>query len=183
MAAFKREGIRNEKIKGDIYDMSPAPHYRHGEICGRLYAKLFQGLEDSLCIVFMENIDFRYDPESDDYLEPDIIICCDRKELRGGSYFGIPKFVTEVISPSTAKRDRGIKKDIYESVGVDEYWIISPIERALEIYYLKDGRYVLEESYIVDDEEGSEYYNLNQVIKLRCFPITMTLEDIFKIRQ
>ena len=87
----------------------------------------------------------------------------------------------ETISPSTAKRDRGIKKDIYEKSGVDEYWIISPIERALEIYYLKDGKYVLEESYVVDDDEKSEYYNLKQEITLRKFPITMTLEEIFLI--
>ena len=49
------------------------------------------------------------------------------------------------------------------------------------IYYLKDGKYVLEESYIVDDDEKSEYYNLKQEITLRKFPITMTLEEIFLI--
>ena len=64
---------------------------------------------------------------------------------------------------------------------MEEYWIVSPIERALEIYYLKDGKYVLEESYVVDDDEKSEYYNLKQEITLRKFPITMTLEEIFLI--
>lgn len=128
----------------------------------------------------MENIDYKYNKDTDDYLEPDIIICCDRSQIRGNSYYGTPKFVAETISPSTVKRDRTIKKDIYESAGVDEYWIISPIERALEVYYLKDGKYVLAESYIVDDER-SEHYNLKTEVTLRCFPITMTLEDIFTI--
>ena len=76
---------------------------------------------------------------------------------------------------------KGIKKDIYEQAGVEEYRIVSPIERAVEIYYLKDGKYVLEESYVVDDDEKSEYYNLKQEITLRKFPITMTLEEIFLI--
>ena len=87
--------------------------------------------------------------------------------------------MAETLSPSTAKRDRGIKKDIYESSGVEEYWIVSPTERAIEIYYLKNGKYEIEESYILDDDETSEHYNLKQEITLRAFPITMTLEDIF----
>ena len=59
--------------------------------------------------------------------------------------------------------------------------ILSPIERAVEIYYLKDGKYEIEESYILDDDEASEHYNSKQEITLRAFPITMTLEDIFVI--
>lgn len=84
-------------------------------------------------------------------------------------------------SPSTAKRDRGVKKDIYESCGVEEYWIVSPIERAVEIYYLEDGKYKLEESYILEDDETSRHYNPKQEITLRAFPVTMTLEEIFEI--
>ena len=36
-------------------------------------------------------------------------------------------------------RDMTVKKDIYESCGVEEYWIVSPKERAVQIYYLEDG--------------------------------------------
>ena len=129
----------------------------------------------------MENIDYVYDLDSDDYLEPDIVICCDRSKIKGNSYYGTPKFVAETISPSTAKRDRTIKKDIYEKAGVDEYWIVSPVERALEIYYLNNGKYELVESYVVEDDEKSEYYNLKAEVTLRCFPVTMTLEEIFAI--
>ena len=102
-------------------------------------------------------------------------------QIRGNSYYGTPKFIAETISPSTVKRDRTIKKDIYENAGVDEYWIISPKERALEIYYLENGKYTLVESYIVDDDEKSENYNFKTSVTLRCFPISMTLEDIFTI--
>ena len=143
MAVVQRERKRDEKINGEIFDMSPAPSYQHSVVNGRLFSKISNGLKDSLCLVFMENIDYKYSKESDDYLEPDIIVCCDRSQIRGNSYYGTPKFIAETISPSTVKRDRTIKKDIYESTGVDEYWIISPIERALEIYYLEDGKYVL----------------------------------------
>lgn len=180
MPLRKRERIRDEKINGEIFDMSPAPSYRHSVVTNNINCIIKTGLKDSMCLVFMENIDYKYSKESDDYLEPDIIICCDRNEIKGNSYYGTPKFVAETLSPSTAKRDRGIKKSIYEASGVEEYWIVSPIERAVEIYYLKDGKYEIEESYIVEDDETSEHYNLKQEITLRNFPISMTLEDIFK---
>lgn len=174
-----QERKRDEKINGELFDMSPSPNFRHSVVTGNIYHRIHVGLKGSLCLVFMENIDYKYSRESDDYLEPDIIICCDRADIRGNSYYGTPKFVAETISPSTAKRDRGIKKDIYEASGVEEYWILSPIEQAVEIYYLKDGKYQIEESYILDADETSEHYNAKQEITLRAFPITMTLEDIF----
>lgn len=179
MPRVERDRVRDEKINGEIFDMSPAPNYQHSVVNGNLFSKIAAGLKDSLCLVFMENIDYKYSKESDDYLEPDIIICCDRSRIKGNSYYGTPKFVAETLSPSTAKRDRGVKKQIYETSGVGEYWIVSPVERAVEIYYLKDGKYELEESYILEDDETNEHYNLKQEITLREFPITMTLEDIF----
>ncbi len=181
MQLRKRERIRDEKINGEIYDMSPAPSYQHSVVTNNINCIIKAGLKNSMCLVFMENIDYKYSKENDDYLEPDIIICCDRNAIRGNAYYGTPKFVAETISPSTVKRDRGIKKNIYETSGVEEYWIISPIERAVEIYYLKDGKYEIEESYILDDDEASEHYNSKQEITLRALPITMTLEDIFVI--
>lgn len=131
--------------------------------------------------MFYGDTDYVFASESGDYLEPDIIICCDKSQIRGNSYYGTPKFIAEAINPSTVMRDRTIKKDIYESAGIDEYWIISPKERALEIYYLENGKYVLVESYIVDDDEKSDNYNFKTSVTLRCFPITMTLENVFTI--
>lgn len=130
----------------------------------------------------MENLDFKYHPEeNDDYVCPDIMIICDRKKLKGGSYSGVPKFIVETLSPSTAKRDRDEKKDIYEKAGVEEYWIISPKGKSVEIYYLQDGKYVLEQSYILEDDEEDEHYNAETMIRLRAFPhIKMELRDIFE---
>ena len=78
-------------------------------------------------------------------------------------------------------RDVTAKKDIYETAGVLEYWIVSPRERGVQIYYLRDGKYVLENSYILEDNKEDEHYNAETVISLRAFPhIQMTLADIFE---
>lgn len=179
LAKFERK--KDEKIDGAIFDMSPAPGYQHGIVNGNIYHILKTGLKNSLCLVFMENLDFQYHPDvSDDYVCPDIMVICDRRHLKGGTYSGVPKFVVETLSPSTAKRDRSEKKDIYEKAGVEEYWIASPQGKALEIYYLESGRYVLKQSYILQDDKEEEDYNAEAEITLKAFPhIKMMLREIF----
>ena len=53
----------------------------------------------------------------------------------------IPALVIEILSPSTARRDRGEKKKIYERNGVEEYWIVSPESRHVLVYRLERGGY------------------------------------------
>lgn len=55
--------------------------------------------------------------------------------------FPVPDFVVEVLSPSTAKNDRGVKWEDYQTNGVGEYWIVDPDAKTVEQYLLKDGRY------------------------------------------
>ena len=179
MAEFERR--KDEKINGVIYNMSPAPGYQHGIINSNIHTIIKQGLKNSLCLVTIENLDFKYHPEeNDDYLCPDIMVICDRKHLKGGTYSGVPKFIVETLSPSTAKRDRSEKKDIYEKAGVEEYWIVSP-QGSVEIYYLENGKYILEQSYMLQEDKEDEEYNAEIEICLREFPhIKMMLGEIFE---
>ena len=179
LAEFERK--RDEKINGVVYDMSPRPNYKHGVINGNIYNIIKNSLKNSMCLVFIENLDFHYHPDvNDDYLCPDIMIVCDRKQLKGGFYNGVPRFIVETLSPSTAKRDKTEKKDIYETAGVEEYWIVSP-QGFVEIYYLENGKYVLNQSYLLQNDKEDEDYNAEQEICLKTFPhIKMTLGEIFE---
>lgn len=182
MGLAEFEHKKDEKINGVVYDMSPSPGYQHGIINGNIYSIIKSGLKDSLCLVFMENLDFKYHPEvNDDYLCPDIMLICDRKHLKGGSYSGVPKFIVETLSPATSKRDRAEKKDIYEEAGVEEYWIVTPQGKSVEIYYLENGKYNLKQSYILQEDKEDDHYNAETEICLRIFPhIKMMLKDIFE---
>lgn len=179
LAEFERK--KDEKINGVIYDMSPTPGFKHGIINSNIHGGIKHGLKNSLCLVFMENLDFKYQPDvNDDYVCPDVMIICDRKQLKGGSYYGVPKFIVETLSHTTAKRDRTEKKDIYEKSGVEEYWIVSP-QGSVEIYYLENGRYVLQQNYMLQSDKEDDDYNGEQEIILNSFPhIRMTLGDIFE---
>ena len=50
-----------------------------------------------------------------------------------------PDLVIEIISPSTAGRDRKDKRDLYERHGVKEYWLVDYQERVVEVYLLDDN--------------------------------------------
>jgi Uma2 family endonuclease len=46
----------------------------------------------------------------------------------------------------------GKKKDVYALIGVEEYWIVSPFAKSIEIYVLKNGAYHLHAMYHKYDE-------------------------------
>jgi len=57
----------------------------------------------------------------------------------------VPKVIFEMTSASTRDRDRVFKKDLYEQLDVEEYWLFDPkgewIEGQLEGYRLVGGTY------------------------------------------
>jgi Uma2 family endonuclease len=55
--------------------------------------------------------------------------------------FPIPDLIVEVLSPSTLKRDRGIKFKDYALHGVAEYWIIDPMVEMVELHRLAGNVY------------------------------------------
>ena len=45
----------------------------------------------------------------------------------------VPDLVVEVLSPSTSRRDRVAKRDIYERSGVREYWLLDARRREITV--------------------------------------------------
>ena len=53
-----------------------------------------------------------------------------------------PEWVAEVLSPSTARRDRLLKLDVYGRAGVGFAWLVDPGTRSIEVYQLDRGAWV-----------------------------------------
>ena len=53
----------------------------------------------------------------------------------------VPDLVVEILSPSTARRDRVEKKNVYAKNGVREYWLVDPESRIVSIFCLVDAEY------------------------------------------
>jgi Uma2 family endonuclease len=54
----------------------------------------------------------------------------------------VPDWVCEIVSPSTAARDRVTKRNLYARCGIPFYWLIDPDARVLEALALRDGVWV-----------------------------------------
>lgn len=175
--------IKEEKINGVVYTIPKFEAYQHGIVAGNISTIIHYGLPKG-SLVFTGNLNYRYHPTvNDDCVVPDVLVVHDRENLRDTYYCGIPKFVVEIVSPATVLHDRMDKLKIYQEAGVQEYWIVSSMERSVEIYYLVAGRYELQECYILQDDPEEDYYNADQMITLREFPnISLTLAEIFENR-
>jgi len=138
-ARLPNDGKRYEVVRGELF-VTPAPNPIHARVAARLTRVLDAFADDNgLGAVFTGQIDVLFG--EGDYLEPDLIfVRHDRIDImtdRGAE--AAPDLVVEVLSPTTAMRDRHIKRERYAHFGVPEYWIVDPFTRRIEIYRLGAG--------------------------------------------
>ena len=138
--------------------MSPAPNIEHGYIVGRLYYIFVNYfLTHKNGYVHMDNTDVHF--SDGNLFKPDlsVVLKSNEKILAGRkNIYGAPDMVVEVLSYSTQKKDLTVKKDTYEAQGVREYWIIDPWAKKVSVYLLRDGKYFLDDIYILVDEKEFE---------------------------
>ncbi len=69
------------------------------------------------------------------------------------AYFEIPPdWVWEILSPSTASKDREIKMPLYARYGVSHAWLVDPDAHTLEVFQLQGGAWVEIGDYAADDQ-------------------------------
>ena len=73
-------------------------------------------------------------------LQPDLLFVSTEQQsiITEANIQGAPALVVEVISPSTASRDRELKRRIYAEHGVSEYWLVDPDARTISVMSLQD---------------------------------------------
>lgn len=76
--------------------------------------------------------------------EPDILfVAREHADRIGEQVYGPPDLVVEVLSPATQRTDRQEKTTEYARAGVEEYWIVDPVARTIEVFVLRERRYQL----------------------------------------
>lgn len=68
---------------------------------------------------------------------------------------GAPDFVAEILSDPTAYKDLNEKKDLYETHGVREYWIVKPSDASVLAWRLEEGRFAPVKEYRPEDPVDS----------------------------
>jgi len=128
-----------ELIEGMPYAMAPMPAPRHQIVNGNLYTVFKEGLKKSGCKKCKVYIPIDWKIAEDTVVQPDILIVCDKIEKKFLDF--PPVLVVEILSPSTAAKDRGEKKELYLSQKVKYYLIIDPQFQKVEIYQFINDRY------------------------------------------
>ena len=142
------EDARGEVLGGEIV-ASPAPLPRHSKVqraVGRFLGGPFDDDDGhggpGGWWIFAE-VDVALGPH--DIVRPDLSGWRRERLPRPGNARPIdvvPDWVCEVVSPSTAARDRVTKRNLYPQRGIPFYWLIDPEARVLEALSLRDGVWV-----------------------------------------
>jgi Uma2 family endonuclease len=127
-----------ELIEGIPYAMSPAPVPQHQRVNGNLFSVFKEALNKSCnkCKVYLP-IDWKI--AEDTTVQPDLLIVCKPIEKKYLDF--TPALLVEILSPSSAINDRGLKFEIYESQKVKYYLIVDPQFKKIEVYELINNKY------------------------------------------
>lgn len=179
--------IFNERLLRPSYEiiggkkfMSPAPNPTHGGVIMRLGMIIGSHLdENDSGYVFSDNTDVHF-PDGT-LLKPDLCVVTEKNSaiidwFRG--IYGTPDMVVEVLSKSTRKKDVTVKKDIYEAQGVREYWIVDPWIKGISVYLLRDGKYFLDDEYILFDKEEFDELTEEEKAEVKQEVPVKTLEGL-----
>ena len=129
--ALPDDGNRYEIVDGELL-VTPAPSWRHQDavLALAVLLKPFAERHELHCLIAPADVTFS--PRR--VVEPDLFVV-PRVDGRPPSCFeevGRLVLAVEILSPSTARADRHVKRRLYQSEGVAEYWIVDVAARFVE---------------------------------------------------
>ena len=132
--ALHDDGSRYELIDGELL-VSPAPRGRHQRAVFCLYDRIQPFVRDhriGTTVPLPGDLDLR----SGQLVQPDLFVgaMVDGREPVEWEEFGIPILIAEVLSPSTTRYDREVKRSRYQRSGVPVYWIVDLEARRVEVW-------------------------------------------------
>jgi Uma2 family endonuclease len=151
------DGKRYELIDGDLYVngvlapgndpaalddvMTPSPSWTHQRAVGRLHARLLAFLtEHRAGDVIVAPADVEYADRTT--VQPDLFVVplVAGRPPRTWEEAGRLLLAVEVLSPSTARADRVVKRRLYQRGRVPEYWVVDVDARLVERWRPDDER-------------------------------------------
>uniref|UniRef100_UPI0040561351 Uma2 family endonuclease n=1 Tax=Acetatifactor sp. TaxID=1872090 RepID=UPI0040561351 len=131
------EGERAELIDGELYMMA-SPSTIHQMLVTELLVEIVNYIKSNKgnCKVFTPIGVFLHNDDRT-YVEPDIVVICEKEKLDNKGCHGAPDWAIEIVSPSSKKMDYVIKLTEYQKAGVREYWIVDPLRKVVTVYALE----------------------------------------------
>jgi Uma2 family endonuclease len=161
--------VKYEYSDGRIYDMSGGT-FEHSQIALNLSSVLNAHLRGKTCKV--ANSDMKVLPLGDENPSyfPDVTVTCNPDDYkRGSTVIRSPRLVVEVLSPSTASRDRGEKLLVYQScMSIEDYVLVSTQRQRVEVYHRESA-----------DDWHYRRYTAEQSVVLASVGLTIPVAEIF----
>jgi Uma2 family endonuclease len=163
------DDVLAELIDGELY-VTPAPTPNHQDVVGALHVHLRTHVErEELGRVYVAPVDV-YLPTGD-IVQPDLVfVRADRQHVIQDAIRGVPDVAVEVISPSRPERDRIVKRALFARNGIQEFWLVDPAARSVEVFVLREGAYV-----------GAGWFREKAVVVSPALPgLEIPLETVFR---
>jgi len=123
------EGFPAQLVRGCLV-REPAPTVRHQCLVGRLRDALTACVEPDLVVVAPTDVVV----DDLNVFQPDVVVVRELPPL-DQSNVGIPQLAFEVLSPSSAERDRDVKRVLLLEAGVEEVWLLDPATKTIEVWW------------------------------------------------
>jgi len=145
------ENFYYELINGNIVKKQ-APKPLHQRASMRL-SKLLSNFVDEKQIgeMFASPIDVFFDDYNN--TQPDLLFIKKERSfiVTNNDVEGAPDLIIEILSPSTQRTDKREKYKLYQEFGVQEYWIVDPNNKSIDVFSLENNRY--ENLFVATDNE------------------------------
>lgn len=135
---------RWELLEGYPIAMSPTAIPKHQLVAAELIYVFIDAIRKSGCKTCRVYDAMDYKITDDTILVPDVLIVCGEIKTRVLDF--APALVVEILSPSTALRDRNTKFQLYEQQGVKYYLMVDAEKKTIETFSLSEGAYYLDET-------------------------------------
>ena len=145
------DGLRHEVVDGE-HLVSPSPRPVHQIAVGELFRLLDPYVrQHELGRVLSSPADIEFDPRT--LVQPDLFVTSKRR-VRTWADAQPLRLAVEVLSPSTARADRFVKRRRFQRAGV-EYWIVDLDARLVERWRPGDERPEVLEERLLWQAEGA----------------------------
>ena len=137
--AFPRDGNRYELVDGELL-VTPAPRPVHQIVVDemgdrlRAYMKGYPGVAR----IFSSAADISWDDKT--LVQPDLFVVPEAEVSRDWRTYRTLLLAVEVLSPSSGRADRVVKRQRYQRQGVGTYWVVDVDARVVEVWQAADQR-------------------------------------------
>lgn len=133
LTALRDDGNRYEVIDGELL-VTPAPSDRHQDAVGELYVRIKSYADALEMHAFMAPTEVRFSDRL--VVQPDLLVLPSLNGRRVSGFADVGRLVlaVEVLSPSTIRADRYVKRRLFSAQGVPDYWIVDPASRVVECW-------------------------------------------------